>query len=192
MRPRVILVTGAPGSGKSTLAVRLAGLLRVPFIARDDIRGGLLFSAGAWGPELDRVPSADEAVDIFLGIVETLLARGVSCVAEYVVRTHRPADLERILAAGDCVAIMTSCDDALDRVARRNRSDRLVANPGFLTALGYESVEQHTDSVVARMRLVEDEMRREFPVPMLRVDTTGEYQPNLEEIVAFATAVRST
>ena len=85
-----------PGSGKSTLARQLSGLLRVPYLARDDVRGGMFFTAGAWRDELERVPSADEAVDVFLHVAERLLACGVSCVLEYVVRAHRPGDLERI------------------------------------------------------------------------------------------------
>jgi len=190
VRPRVVLVTGAPGSGKSTLGSRLAGQLRVPFLARDDIRGGLFFTAGAWADELVRVPSADEAVEVFLASVEGLLARGVSCVVEYVVRAHRPADLERILAAGECVVIMTRCDDALSRVARRNLSDRFAANPALLDAIGVSSVEEHTEAVVARMQQVEREMLLQFPVPVLHVDTTGEYDPGIDVIVAFATAVR--
>ena len=98
MRPRVVLVTGAPGSGKSTLARELARELRVPYLARDDVRGGLLFSAGAWTDALRAVPSSDEAVDLFLDLIETMLARRLSCVVEYVVRTNRSADLQRLLA----------------------------------------------------------------------------------------------
>ena len=40
------MVTGAPGSGKSTLGAELSRALRMPFIARDDVRGGLFFTAG--------------------------------------------------------------------------------------------------------------------------------------------------
>lgn len=182
-----MLVTGAPGSGKSTLGNQLARLLRVPFLARDDIRGGLFMSEGAWSDELRRVPSADEAVDVFLQTVADLLARGVSCVVEYVVRSHRPDDLDRIMAAGECMVIMTECDAAMSRVTDRNGTDRFVANPAFLDALGFASVQDHTDAVVVRMAQVEHEMRRDFPVPVLHVDTTGAYQPDLETMVRFAT-----
>ena len=192
MRPTAVLVTGAPGSGKSTLAAQLARLLRVPFIARDDIRGGLFFSAGAWGTELVRLPSADEAVEVFLETVEGLLARGVSCVVEYVVRSHRPADLDRLLIAGECVVIMTSCGAASARVAERNLSDRFVANKALLDAVGFGSVEEHTEAVVARMQQVEREMQAQFPVsvPVLRVDTSDGYDPGMDVVVVFATATR--
>lgn len=189
MWPRAVLVTGAPGSGKSTLGRELARVLRVPFIARDDIRGGLFFSAGAWSDEVARIPAADEAVEVFLETVEGLLARGVSCVVEYVVRSHRPADLDRLLAAGECVVIMTGCAAASARVARRNRSDRFVANRAVLDAGGFGSVEEHTEAVVARMQQVEREMLVHFPVPVLHVETGDGYHPDLDAIIEFATAV---
>jgi hypothetical protein len=183
-------VTGEPGTGKSTLGKMLAAVLRVPFIARDDIRGGLTFAAGAWSNERVELPSGDEAVEVFLQTVEGLLAHEVSCVIEYVVRSHRPADLERLRASGDCVVIFTTCQDPVSRLIQRNQSDRLIANPSILHAAGVRTVEEHTAALVQRMRQVEHEMVREFPVPVLHVDTTVDYRPGIEAVLEFATAVR--
>ena len=186
MRPRAILVTGAPGTGKSTLGKMLATVLRVPFLARDDIRGGLVFSAGAWSNEPIELPPGDEAVELFLQTVEGLLAREVSCVIEYVVRSHRPADLERLRAAGDCIVIFTSCHDPVSRLIERNQSDRLIANQAVLDAAGVTTIEAHTAAMVERMRQVEREMTREFPVPVLHIDTSGDYNPSFEAVLEFA------
>lgn len=188
MKPRVVLVTGAPGSGKSTLARELARELRVPYLARDDVRGGLLFSAGAWGDSLQAIPSGDEAVVLFLELVETMLARRVSCVVEYVVRKHRPNDLDRILAAGDCVVIKTESSTSMQRFVDRNLDDRLISNPAVLDAIGHPTVGSHTEAATERMRQVEGEMLDRFPVPVLNVNTDDRFEPAIDDIVRFATS----
>lgn len=180
-------MTGAPGSGKSTLARDLARELRVPFLARDDVRGGLLFSAGAWSDRLERIPPGDEAVEMFLQLVEAMVARGISCVVEYVVRARRPEDLERLRAGADCLAIRTECDRPLDRFVERNLSDRVISNRAVLDAIGFESIEAQTEAALERMAQVERDMLEEFPEPLLVVDTTDGYRPDLDVIVEFAT-----
>lgn len=191
MRPRLVLVTGAPGSGKTTLGRQLAAELRVPFLARDDVRGGLLFTAGAWTDRLDHVPTGDEAIDAFLSIVETTLAAGVSCVVEYVVRAARPGDLDRLAAAGEVVVILTGATGTDARLRRRNATDRMIANRAVLDALGLSSVDEHTDAMIERMRAVEHEMRTAFSMPTLLVDTTDRYRPGLDTIVDFAVTATS-
>ena len=186
-RPRVVIVTGEPGSGKSTLGAELARALRVPFLARDDVRGGMFLTAGAWTGSPFQVPDALEAVDAFLGIVEAMAAAGVSCVVEYVVRRARPQDLDRLTAVGDCVVIVTSCPDASERVARRNVADRLLTQDGVLDALGFVSIDDHTAAAVTRANEVRDAMRTEFDLPVLHVRTDAGYHPGLEEIIDFAT-----
>lgn len=188
VRPRVILLTGVPGSGKSTLGRTLSEALRVPFLARDDMRGGMALTAGAWRGTLEQLPPGDAAVDAFLDVVEVTLRHGVSCVAEYVFRSSRPRDLERVLAAGDAVVIVTQCSESEPRLIERNQSDRLVANPAVLRAAGAASVDEHTAAVVERMRRVGLEMLTQFPVPTLTVDTTAGYDPGFETILEFAVA----
>jgi hypothetical protein len=133
------------------------------------------------------VPSADEAVDRLLAAAELLLPSGVSCVLEYLVRAHRPRDLERILAVADCVVVMTQCADPMSRVRERNGSDLLIANRTVLDAGGYASVEAHTDAVVDRMTEVALAMRKDFPVPILDVDTTEGYRRAIDDVVRFVT-----
>jgi predicted kinase len=75
-RARVVVVTGAPGSGKTTLGTDLSRALRIPFMARDDVRGGLFFTAGSWSARPRRVPTPEESAEAFLRMrVDRLLNR---------------------------------------------------------------------------------------------------------------------
>ncbi len=184
-RARVIVVTGAPGSGKTTLGAELSGALRMPFLARDDVRGGLFFTTGAWHARPGRVPTAERSVETFLRIVETTASLGVSCVVEHVVRRERPADLQRLSAVADCVVVLTECRAPLERFASRNRQDRLLNRQPVLEALGYATIDEHTSNAVARMRSVAREMRTDFGLPTLSVNTDDGYEPGLDAIVDF-------
>jgi len=183
--PSVVLVSGEPGSGKTTLGGELARSLRLPFLARDDVRGGLFFTAGAWSEHPGSVPSAVDAVGTFLRLVESMAGLGVSCVAEHVVRRDRPRDLERITTAANCVVVQTWCEDAPTRLARRTREDRLLRRKQVLATLGYQSIDEHMANVERRMAKIAREMRTDFDLPLLRVNTDRGYAPGLDEIVAF-------
>ena len=188
-RPRIALITGTPGSGKTTLGLALSRALQIPFLARDDVRRGLFFTAGAWSEQPGQVPTSEESVETLLCILERTASLGVSCVVEYVVRQERRDELERITAAGDCVVIVTECDRALERFADRHRGDRLINRRPVLDTLGYTTVEDHTADAVTRMQSVTSQMRTAFDLPVLTVRTDDDgYHPELDEILDFVTA----
>jgi predicted kinase len=189
-RPRVVLITGAPGSGKTTLGVELSAALRLPFLARDDVRSGLFFTAGAWSARAGPVPTSDASVEAFLRIVEAMAAQGVSCIAEYVMRRARPADLERLTSAADCIVVLTECRDGEQRFARRTRADRLLNRRPVLDALGFATIDDHARDAVVRMRAVADAMRVDFGLPTLRVTTDAGYRPGIDAIVDFVVTGR--
>lgn len=170
-RPRVVLLTGEPGSGKTGLGLELARALHVPFLARDQVRRGMYLTAG-------EAPTAEEAVAVFLQLVEGLVGNGVSCVVEYVVRAAQPEHLDRITANADCVVIETWCADAPARRERRDLADPLLAGQP-------DEVEQER---AERMARVTREMRRQFDLPLLRVCTDDGYDPALDVVMAFVVA----
>src|SRR5689334_3389335 len=159
VRARVVLLTGEPGSGKTTLGLALSERLRLPFLARDHVRRALWLTSGS-------LPSRKAATDIFLVTVEAIAKLGVSCIVEYVVRATQPEDLERLLAAADCVVVRTSCSDAVARRVTRDRGD---------------------DAREAHNRAVSEAMLVDFPVPVLDVRTDEGYDPPLEHVMAWVT-----
>ncbi len=187
-RAQVVLLTGTPGSGKTTLGLLLSRELRVPFVSRDDVRGGLFFTDGAWRERPRSVPTPGEAVEAMLRIVETTAGLGVSCVVEYVFRQERPADLVRIEAVAECLVVRTWCADALTRCTYRDASDRLLNRQPVLDILGHDTVLDRATSALARMRAVANEMQTDFDLPTLSVNTDDGYTPSLERIIGFITA----
>lgn len=102
-RPHLVMVTGEPGSGKSTLGRDLAGVLRIPYLSRDDVRWGLRATSGLWtGSTLSDGERAD-AVEAFLQLVERAAELGISAILEFIAFRNRPESLERLMAVADCV-----------------------------------------------------------------------------------------
>jgi hypothetical protein len=177
------MVTGEPGSGKTSLGLQLAASLRVPFLSRDHIRGGLLATAGLWTNRLrDPAPPREAAIEAFVAVVETLAAQGVTSVVEFVVTPQRLEAFRRLQVATSCMVIFTRAADARARADRRDRDDPFLRRPEVLDALGLRSVD---DYVRAPERdVVRDTMQSDFgDLPLLGVATDDGYDPPLAAIV---------
>jgi predicted kinase len=176
-----VLVTGEPGSGKTSLGLQLAGSLRVPFLSRDSVRGGLLATAGLWTDEIRSAPPREAAVEALVQIVETMARLGVSAVLEFLVLPDRREAFERLQAAADCLVIRTRCADAPARADRRDRADPLLTRRAVLDALGHASVDDYLRG--PQRDVVRAGMQTEFDLPTLDVRTDDGYDPPLPEIV---------
>src|SRR5258707_1001795 len=79
--PVLIVVTGMPSSGKTTVAEGLSRRLRLPLIAKDEIKERLYERLGTgdveWSGRL-----GDAAYDLIFALLRTMLASGVSSIAE--------------------------------------------------------------------------------------------------------------
>ena len=180
-RPWLILVTGEPGSGKTSLGVRLAEALRLPFFTRDQVRGGMLGTAGLWTNDLHDTPPREAAVDALVDIVEAAARRGVSLVLELVVTPERRDALRRIEAAANCLVVLTNARDAAARAERRDRVDPLLSRPNVLSALGQDSMDAFLRSPLREA--VRSTTQADFDLPTLRVSTDDGYAPHVGQVV---------
>lgn len=181
--PALIVVSGPAGSGKTTLAHTIARRLGVPAVVRDEIKQGMVLTAGqtveqGWD-ELN-MPT----LTAFFDVLGVLVRAGVTVVAEaaFQRRLWVPNLLPLVPVADiriiHCTASTSAIQDRIIRRAainphRRAHNDReLIAE----IAAGSHSVERF-ESV-------------DLDVPALTVDTTDGYRPDLEEIARFAKPLR--
>jgi predicted kinase len=124
MEGALIVVTGAPGAGKTTLARALATRLRMPLLAKDDVKEALFDALGtgdrAWSRRLGAA-----TYDVMFAVAARLLASGVDCILES--NFTEPEPLRRLPAR---TTVQLYCDVppdvVLERYARRRR------HPGHL------------------------------------------------------------
>jgi predicted kinase len=177
------MVTGAPGSGKTTLGRAIADALRLPFLSRDDVRGGQYATAGLWTNQIENPVSREAAVDAFVQIIETAAELGVSAVAEFVVLPHRVEAFARMQAAADCLVVLCECAESPARLEQRVRADPLLNRPDVLAALGRRSIDDYLHD--PERDLVATTMQTEFAVPTLHVRTNDGYDPRLETVIEW-------
>src|SRR6185312_1931048 len=79
--PLLVVVTGMPSSGKTTVAEALAYDLRLPLVAKDEIKESLYDTLGAgdvsWSGRL-----GGAAYGILFALARAMLASGVSLIVE--------------------------------------------------------------------------------------------------------------
>jgi len=117
----LVVVTGMPSSGKTTVAESLAERLRLPLVAKDDLKESLYGTLGAgdvaWSGRL-----GDAAYDLMFALARTILAAHAPLIVEanfFVDQSARFASLpEHRLVQIHCDAPLPLL---LDRYAARER-----------------------------------------------------------------------
>ena len=172
-RPALIVVAGRPGAGKTTLAHALARAVRCPAVCRDEIKEGLVCTAGDAGE-----PGGDlqrRATDAFFDALALLLGRGVTVVAEAAfqggVWGPRLEPL-RAVARVRIVLCEVSPELARARQAARGRGDPARAR-----------LHPHG---AGRDPAAGSYHPPRLDLPTLRVDTSDGYRPAFDAIVEFA------
>jgi predicted kinase len=171
--PALVVVAGRPGAGKTTLAHALARAVRCPVVSRDEIKEGLVRTAGEGGE-----PGEDfqrHANDAFFDVLALLLGRGVTVVAEaafqHKVWAPRLEPLRRVAR----VRVVLCEVDAGRALARR--VGRGLGDP--------ERARFHPEGPAGGTAGYDPPR---LAVPTLRVDTSDGYRPAFEAVVEFARA----
>lgn len=185
MRPTLIVVGGPPASGKTTLAHALAQAVHCPAICRDEIKEGFVGGATSESFVPARGDAANQAATAaFFDVVELMLQRGVTLVAEAAFQHHRWAPrLTAFSELADVRVISCVVDDAVARQRRRQRwitepwRRRFHADPDpdRPACMDSQAIDPPGEYQPIRMDL-----------PTLVVDTSDGYRPEFDEIVAFA------
>jgi predicted kinase len=171
-KPALIVVTGRPGAGKTTLAHALARAVPCPAVCRDEIKEGLVWTAGDAGE-----PGGDlqrHATDAFFDVLALLLGRGVTVVAEAAFQDRVWAPRLEPLRALARVRVVL-CEVAPE-LARARQVARGLGDPG--------RARFHPEGAGDRAAGSYEPPR--LDVPTLRVDTSDGYQPTFDTIVEFA------
>jgi predicted kinase len=176
-KPLLVVVTGSPASGKSTLAHLLAGKIKCPLLSRDELKEGLIHTLGTAHSQLDR-PVDGQVYETFFETIELLLSKGISLVIEaaFQDKLWRPKLLSLLQQATIKIII---CKAGIELIKERF-SNRLSNDPGREKFHGDQSL--NAEQIAS---LIDNYKPVTIEVPTLQVDTTQDYDPDLEGIINF-------
>ena len=178
-RPLLVIVGGPPAAGKSTLAAQLARELRLPLLARDTLKECLMDSLGSPSRARSRELGAASYAMLFL-VLDLVLDAGVDAILESnFSRGRSEIELRDPVARSRAVQLHCSVPRDLSRSRYIARAESGQRHPG------------HHDSAtetLADFDTSQAERRHEpldLDIPLLTVDTTDGYIPDLPAILAF-------
>ncbi|MDE2869569.1 MAG: AAA family ATPase [Chloroflexota bacterium] len=185
MRPTLIVVSGPPASGKTTLAHALAQAVHCPAICRDEIKEGLVCGITSESFVPARGDAANQAATAaFFDVVDLMLQRGVTLVAEAAFQHHRWAP--RLTAFGNLADVRVINCTADDAVARQRRRQRWITEPWRRRFHADPDPERLTGTDSRTVDPPAGYQPIGLDLPTLVVDTSDGYRPEFDEIVTFA------
>jgi len=177
-KPLLTIVTGRPASGKTTFSHILSKELKCPLLSRDEFKEGYINTLRSHHNDLDPT-AAVHIYETFFQAIELLLSKNISVIAEAAFQ-HKLwlPKLTQLRAIADIRILICEVSPqlALTRFTARVSADadreKFHGDRSELTGKTGES-------------LITSYIAPDIPVPTLRIDTTGNYQPDIPEIVKF-------
>jgi predicted kinase len=180
-KPPLVIVSGVPASGKTTLSRLLADRLPLPLLAKDRLRQ--IFRDAFNAETLEEVRRLlNPGFVVYYELIAELLRSGVGVVAEC--NFHRgisEPELRPVAALGTPVIVHCQVDRALS-IRRFVARDKLALRERRYAFDGDRIAELERGIPQDAWELAEPV---EIGAPVLRVDTTDGYVPDLDGIVAF-------
>ena len=183
--PALVIISGAPASGKTTLADRLSFDLRLPILAKDELKEALADAIGAPQDVPASMRLGDGAYAILYLVAQRLLEARTGLIIESNFRRGvSETELRPLLVWGDPGLIHCSAAPEIVQsryAARHERGDRHPAHRDAdrAAALADELAAGHFDPL-------------DLPIPTLVVDTTDGWHPAYEDIRYFAALPRAS
>lgn len=192
-RPPLLLVCGPPASGKSTLAAQVARELGLYCLSRDYITDCLLSSLAdpfSLRTFADTRPVSEASFRLFYLLIEQMVDAALGLVAETNF-LHGPSEPNLLPLVARTRMIQLYCEIAQPLSVERYRY-RARAHGGSRNALFFE--EERVRQIDAGVDL--DSWRLAVPlnldVPLIRIDTTQGYTPELRDVVKHCAELLST
>jgi predicted kinase len=178
-KPALVIVSGPPASGKSSLAEMLGERLRLPVLSRDAIKEPLMDQLGTPAGEGSHLIGG-AAYAVLYVILDKLLTAGIGAVAESnFTRGEAERYLQPLVERSSAVQLVceTSASEIVHRYKERDESgDR---HPG------HESADPATLADLKRSVRAGQYDPLDLDIPLLRVDSTDGFSPDLDEIARF-------